>query len=81
MAMRGTTAPVDASGNYTFYCRACGLVMKAKDMPGLCTWCGNDLIDKGFGISGDNGLSETSTSANYPSRGQVIVDVDKPLRY
>ena len=77
--MRGTSGPVDANGNYNFYCRTCGKVQLLKDIPTICIWCGNELIDDGFGISGDNGLSETSSTA-YSGRGEVIVDVDKKIR-
>lgn len=76
--MRENDAPTNELGNYSFYCRACGLVMKADDMPIKCDWCGNSLIDRGFGISGDASLSETSVTT-YANRGYVIVDVDKPI--
>lgn len=78
--MRGTSAPKNASGNYNFYCRQCGVVMEQKDMPIACRWCGNMLIDVGFGISGDNGISKTSVGT-YAGRGKTIVNIDKPLRH
>ena len=77
--MRGTTAPTNELGNYSFYCRSCGLVMKASDMPNICTFCGSILVDQGIGISGDSSLSETSVTSGYANRGYVITDVDKEI--
>ena len=76
--MRGTSGPTDVNGKYNFYCRSCGKVMLKKDISSICEWCGSILIDQGFGISGDNSVSETSVTS-YASRGEVIVDVDKEI--
>ena len=77
--MRPNSGPKDSSDRLNWYCRQCGAVMLQKDPPTICRWCGNDLTDEGFGISGDNGLSETSVTS-YAGRGEVIVDVDKPFK-
>ena len=77
--MRGNTASTNELGNYSFYCRSCGKVMKRDDMPIMCDFCGSILIDRGFGISGDAALTDASVTT-YPNRGWVIPDIDKPVR-
>jgi len=77
--MRGTGAPVNELGTYTFYCRACGCIIKQAGMPGLCPACGNDLNDRGFGISGDNAISESSTMSGFKGRPQIM-SIDKKIR-
>ena len=76
--MRGNSAPVNELGTLTFYCRSCGTIMKQADMPNLCIACGNDLNDRGFGISGDNAVSEGSYSGFHGQR--LIQPIDKPVR-
>lgn len=73
--MRGHTASKNELGTYTFYCRSCGFMMKAKDIPNLCDWCGNVLIDRGFGISGDASASE-ALNTTYANR-DVLLPIDK----
>ena len=76
--MRGNSAPVNELGNLSFYCRSCGRVMKQADMPIVCSTCGSILIDSGFGISGDNALSETSTMSGIRGQPQIL-DIDKKV--
>ena len=76
--MRGTSATA-LGGLYNFYCRQCGKAMSAKSTPDICTWCGNSMVDVGFGISGDNSVNETS-SYSYGGRGPTIVNKDKWIR-
>jgi len=87
--MRGNTgvpnvAANNAGGqNFNFYCRSCGRVHKADVMPIMCKFCGNILLDRGFGISGDNALSETTDlGSDYGRRGPngTITDIDSPVR-
>ena len=73
---RPNSAPDNELGNKSFYCRSCGLVMKKAGTPDICTFCGSILSDQGFGISGDNSVSETSVST-YAGRGYVVTNVDK----
>ena len=78
MTIRGNSAPKNELGTYTYYCRACGTVHKQADMPIMCTSCGGIFLDRGFGISGDNSLSETSA---YVFKGKACIrDIDKIVR-
>jgi hypothetical protein len=77
--MRGNSGAVNELGTLTYYCRSCGCVIKQGAMPGLCPACGNSLPEGGFGISGDNALSETSKISGFKGRAQ-ITSIDKKVR-
>lgn len=81
--MYGRTPSIarDGNGQYTFYCRQCGKIQKSADWPDHCTWCGNTLDVDGFGVSGDNAVSNTTTTKSYTASPNLtrITTVDKKI--
>jgi len=49
-----------ADGTYNYYCRQCGKIHTQKAFPDMCTECGNIEIQDGWGVSGDNSISNTT---------------------
>jgi len=62
----------DANGQFTFYCRQCGRIKKSAEWPDHCASCGNTLDYEGFGVSGDNAVSNTTV-------GNKIGTIDKKI--
>lgn len=65
-------------GNYSFYCRMCGWVVKRDRFPeNPCEWCGNILVDDGWGISGDTnegGGSEVGVWKGSGGKVELFID-------
>uniref|UniRef100_A0A6M3IQX6 Uncharacterized protein n=1 Tax=viral metagenome TaxID=1070528 RepID=A0A6M3IQX6_9ZZZZ len=51
-----------AADTFDYYCRQCGRLHTQKEIPVLCKECGNTESDEGFGVSGDNSVSNTTTT-------------------
>lgn len=59
---RPVTIEPNALGNYDYYCRQCGAYHNQKEWPVFCKICGNTEVIEGFGVSGDNGVSNTTVT-------------------
>ena len=82
--LRSHSGGTNELGNYSFYCRVCGNVMKAAVAPTICTVCGNNLVEDGYGVSGDTtgGLAGDESGAvdRAPRIPLRITNIDKRLR-
>ena len=66
----------DANGYYNYYCRQCGRIHLQAEWPVLCKECGNIEVVEGWGVSGDAGVSNTTTTKfrrynSYASVGTI----------
>lgn len=72
-----------ADGTYNFYCRQCGKIHTQEAWPDHCDECGNPEVDEGWGVSGDNSVSNTTVTISRENPGRnflAVGTIDKPRK-
>ena len=72
---RKITGGQRADGTYNFYCRQCGKIHTQLGWPDHCDECGNTEDYTGWGVSGDNSISNTTVTISRVNPGQSYLAV------